>query len=265
MLAAADSWVIRPAAMAPGSPVLDGLGSWTRPSRSACARWLAHGELCLLPQCNRCLPVVCTAAPAPATPPEAHARAQGPVISADTFDCVVEVSECPTAHLDRLGQEQTMTPRQPFEALLGALNAREELAELKGQQAHRRRQSSGPAPMIPAWTVSTGTLIHASTGHGSNGDLTWDAGHRGVVREQVLSASAQAPLGQVVMVATRGRVRMALRNKAEEVHDLGFDEVGHRVLRGDSTEKTVEPETRAPPVSGRSGGPHTYGAGETAR
>ena len=125
-----------------------------------------------------------------------------------------------------------MTPRQPFEALLDALMHVEE-PELKVQHRLTGDAKSKVAGLDdPRVDGSDGHLEHAFTGHGSERvKITWHARHHGVVREVL--AKRPGPIGPVVMEGDTRRVRMALRNKAEEIHDLAFEPVGHRILRGD--------------------------------
>ena len=125
-----------------------------------------------------------------------------------------------------------MTPWQPLEALLDPLVHIEE-PELKVQHRLAGDAKSKVARLDdPRMDGSDGHLEHAFTGHGSEWVIvTWYARHRSVVREVL--AKRPGPIGPVVMESDTGRVRMALRNKAEEIHNLAFEPVGHRVLRGD--------------------------------
>ena len=125
-----------------------------------------------------------------------------------------------------------MTPWQPLEALLDPFVHIEE-PELKVQH----RLAGDAKPKVAGLDDSRvhgshGHLEHAFTGHGSERvKVTWHARHHGVVREVL--AKRPGPIGPVVMEGDTGRIRMALRNKAEEIHDLAFEPVGHRILRGD--------------------------------
>ena len=138
-----------------------------------------------------------------------------------------------------------MTPRQPLEALLGPLVHVEE-PELKVQHRLAGDAKSKVARLDdPRMDGSDGHLEHAFTGHGSERvKITCHARHHGVVREVL--AKRPGPLGPVVMEGDPRRVRMALRNEAEEIHDLAFEPVGHRIFRGDRRIRRFSRKHRAP-------------------
>src|SRR4030095_9566021 len=133
---------------------------------------------------------------------------------------------------DRLGEEETMTPRQSLEALLGALMHVEE-PELKVQH----RLTGNAKPKVAGLDNSCvhgshGYLEHAFTGYGPERvKIPCHAWHDGVAREVL--AKGPEPLGPIVMESDAHRVRMTFWHESEQVHDFTFKPVRHWIFRRD--------------------------------
>src|SRR5690606_1643468 len=81
-------------------------------------------------------------------------------------------------------------------------------------------------------------LEHTFTGHGPERvKVIWYARQYAVVREVL--AERPRPIRPIVMVSDARRVRMAVRNETEEIHDLAFEPVGDGILRGDRRERRL--------------------------
>ena len=75
-------------------------------------------------------------------------------------------------------------------------------------------------------------LKHPFAGHGSKWmEVSGDARHDPIVRKVL--AERPRSIRPVVVKRDTCRIRMALGDEAEEIHDLAFEPVRRRILRGD--------------------------------
>jgi hypothetical protein len=129
---------------------------------------------------------------------------------------------------DRLGQEQAVTPRQPFESLLDPL-VHVEQPELKVQ--HRLAgDAESEVPRLDDSRVHRAhrNLEHAFTGDGSERmRSTRRTRHHAVVRE--ILAQRPGAVRPVVVERDPHGIGMALRNEAEEIHHFAFEPVRDRM------------------------------------
>ena len=145
---------------------------------------------------------------------------------------------------DRFREEQSVPPRQAFEALLDALVDVEE-PELQVQHRLARDAEPEMARLDHAGVHGSHRhLEHALAGDGPERVTLAGARGTGAVGREVLSERPRA-VGPVVVERDARRVGVAVGRQAEEVHDLPFEPVRRRVLRAIEG-KTAQRDRLAP-------------------
>ena len=99
--------------------------------------------------------------------------------------------------------------------------------------------------MMPACTGPDRHLEHALAGHRPERmEVPGDARHDAIVGK-VLAERPRA-VRPIVVKRDARRIRMALGDEAEEIHDLAFEPVRRRILRRDRRDTTAWPDRPAP-------------------
>ena len=133
---------------------------------------------------------------------------------------------------NRFGQEYPVTPREPLESFLRSLVDVEQpkLEVQDGLAGHAEPEM--PWLDDPGVNGSDRHLEHTLAGHGPKRmGRTMDARHDAIIRK-VLAERPRA-VRPIVMQRDTCWIRMALRNEAEQIHDLTFEPVRRRILRRD--------------------------------
>lgn len=170
-----------------------------------------------------------------------------------------------------------MAPGETLESLLGAFM---DVEEPELQVEHRlsgHAEAEVPRLDDPRVNGAHGNLKDPFPGHGTEGmELALHAGDPAVVREVLVQRPG--PLGPVVVEGHAHGVRVPFWRQAEEVHDLAFEPVRHRMLRGDRRETRLRGvHARVDAQEGleawhepdmmeyEAAGPHTFVGGEEGR
>ena len=125
-----------------------------------------------------------------------------------------------------------MTPRQSLESLLRSLVDVEQpkLEVQDGFAGHAKPKMPGLDDA--GVNRSDRHLEHTLAGHGSEWmEFSGDARHDAIIRKVL--AERPRSVRPIVMKRDTCRIRMALGDEAEEIHDLAFEPVRRRMLRRD--------------------------------